>query len=123
MNPRENLSQRIRQLLDEKINNYKDIVVENTDLYFKLSKLIKTKTENGSLEISMALLSRLDDIIEDIVTSNIEMKSLQYAINNNLQITMSVREDERNQRNQSIQRNNLLPLLFLLLTNVDNQNQ
>jgi hypothetical protein len=113
----ESISEQINKLLLEKLNNYKDIAVENSDLYFKLVKQIESK--NG-LEINSALINRLDDILEDLVTANVNMKALKYLISNNMEIYDSQRVSDRTQRTADIQRNNLLPILFLLVNTLEN---
>ena len=116
----ESISEQLRKALIEKLDNYKDSIVENADLYFKLVQLIETKTRTNSLDITRALISKLDDITEDLVTANFNMKLLRYCINNNIEISISDRETEREQRNQNIRNNNTLPLLFLMYNLVEN---
>ena len=120
------ISEELRRTLLEKLDGYKEMIVENADLYFKLVKLIEKKTntninQNNSLEINRALISKLDDITEDLVTANFNMKVLKYSINNNLPISLSERESEREQRVQNIRRNNILPALFLMYNLVENE--
>ncbi len=117
----ETISEQLRKVLLEKLNDYKETIVENSDLYFKLVKLIESKTSNNQLEINSALISRLDDITEDLVTANFNMKLMKHCINNNLTISLSERENEREQRIRNIRRNNLLPMLFLLYNLTENQ--
>ncbi len=117
------ISEEVRKTLLDKLEGYKDIIVENADLYFKLVKLIEKKTipgQSNNLEINTALISKLDDITEDLVTANFNMKVLKYFINNNLPIHMSERESERNERLQNIRQNNTLPLMFLMYSLVEN---
>lgn len=117
------ISEEVRKTLIDKLEGYKDIIVENADLYFKLVKLIEKKTISGqsnNLEINTALISKLDDITEDLVTANFNMKVLKYFINNNLPIHMSERESERSERLQNIRQNNTLPLMFLMYSLVEN---
>ena len=122
------ISEELRKTLLDKLNNYKDIIVENADLYFKLVTLLEKKTNPiinpiNTLDINRALISKLDDITEDLVTANFNMKVLKYYINHNLPIPTSERESERDERTQNIRRNNLLPALFLMYNLVENDSQ
>jgi hypothetical protein len=119
------LTQKIYDLLISKIDDYKDTVRENNVLFDKLLHLVKSKSEEHSLEVTNQLISRVDDLTEDVLNTNITCKLLIETLNGNTPITLSTREPERTQRieqwNQFIRENNLLPLLFLYYTNQRNQ--
>jgi hypothetical protein len=118
------LTQKIYDLLISKIDDYKDTVRENTVLFDKLLHLVKSKSEEHSLEVTNQLISRVDDLTEDVLNTNITCKLLIETLNGNTPITLSTREPERTQRieqwNRFIRENNLLPLLFLYYTNQTN---
>lgn len=112
----------LSEIFLEKLNDYKETVVENADLYFKLSKIIQTRTNNNNLEINLGLISRLDDIYEDIVTTNVNLKILKNLIQSNLEITSSTREEERRNRIISLRRNNQITPFWFLLSLLSNDN-
>jgi hypothetical protein len=119
------LTQQIYDLLISKIEDYQDTVRENNIIFEKLLNLVKLKTEDHSLEVTNQLISRVDDLTEDILNTNVTCKLLIETLNDNKPITLSTREPERTQRieqwNQLIRENNLIPLLFLFYTNQTNQ--
>jgi hypothetical protein len=115
------LTEQIYDLLISKIEDYQDTVRENNVLFSKLLDLVKTKSSERSLEVTNQLISRVDDLTEDIVNTNVTCKLLIETLSKNTSITLSTREPERTQRieqwNQFIRENNLIPLLFLFYTN------
>ena len=118
------LTQQVYDLLTSKIEDYQDSVRENNILFDKLLHLVKTKSQDKSLEVTNQLISRVDDLTEDIVHTNVTCKLLIETLNENAPITLSSREPERTQRieqwNQFIRENNLIPLLFLYYANQTN---
>lgn len=114
------LTQQIYNLLIDKIEDYKDTIEENKLLFEKLLELVKNKSSDHSLEVSNQLISRVDDILEDIVNTNVTCKLIIQTIQQQTPITLSSRDSERTERitqwNQFIRENNLIPLLFLLYT-------
>lgn len=119
-----NLTQKIYDLLISKIDDYKDTVRENNILFDKLLNLVKSKSQEQSLEVTNQLISRVDDLTEDVLNTNVTCKLLIETLNENAPITLSSREPERTQRieqwNQFIRENNLIPLLFLYYANQTN---
>jgi len=119
-----NLTQKIYDLLISKIDDYKDTVRENNILFDKLLNLVKSKSQEESLEVTNQLISRVDDLTEDVLNTNVTCKLLIETLNENAPITLSSREPERTQRieqwNQFIRENNLIPLLFLYYANQTN---
>jgi len=115
------LTQQIYDLLISKIEDYQDTVQENNVLFSKLLNIVKNKSSEKSLEVTNQLISRVDDLTEDIVNTNVTCKLLIETLSENTSITLSRREPERTQRieqwNQFIRENNLIPLLFLFYTN------
>ena len=114
------LTQQIYNLLIDKIEDYKDTIEENKLLFDQLLELVKNKSSDHSLEVSNQLISRVDDILEDIVNTNVTCKLIIQTIHQQTPITLSSRDSERTERitqwNQFIRENNLIPLLFLLYT-------
>ena len=114
------LTQQIYNLLIDKIEDYKDTIEENKLLFDQLLELVKNKSSDHSLEVSNQLISRVDDILEDIVNTNVTCKLIIQTIQQQKPITLSSRDSERTERitqwNQFIRENNLIPLLFLLYT-------
>lgn len=86
----------------------------------QLLELIKNKSADRSLEVSNQLISRVDDILEDVVKTNVTCKLIIQSIQQETPISLSSRDSERIERttqwNQFIRENNLIPLLFLLYT-------
>lgn len=91
----------------ERLQMYRDVMVENNDLLDELM----VRLPGCRRRIDMALLSRLDDIMEDIVTLNADTKNVLNGLGlapNNL--TLSERDPQRNAFNRQIKA--FLPLLF-----------
>ena len=90
-------------------------------LFDKLLDVVKTKSKNRSLHIDQQLISRIDDILEDVVTINVTSKLILESINQHTQLSMSTRETDRLNRNMDwdrlIKENNLLPFMFLIFSN------
>jgi hypothetical protein len=84
-----NQQQQIKSILLERLETYREMMVENKDLLDQLIAHTNTAT------IDMALLSRLDDIMEDIATLNTDTKSLLHGLSSLEGLTLSVREPER----------------------------
>lgn len=117
---RTDLTQQIYNLLINKIEDYTDTIEENKILFDQLLELIKNKSADRSLEVSNQLISRVDDILEDVVKTNVTCKLIIQSIQQETPISLSSRDSERIERttqwNQFIRENNLIPLLFLLYT-------
>jgi hypothetical protein len=102
------ISNTVLELINDKLEQYKDILTENTQLYDQL----KDSINNNPNSINMELVSRIDDILEDIVTMGVNCRLVLNSIVNNTTLSISDRENQRSIRNQQIQQ--LLPILFLL---------
>jgi hypothetical protein len=102
------ISNTVLELINEKLEEYKEILEENTLLYDRLKDSI-----NGTPQcINMELVSRLDDILEDIVTMGVNCKLVLNSIMTQSTLTISDRETDRTIRNNQIRQ--LLPILFLM---------
>jgi hypothetical protein len=114
------LTQTIYDLLINKIEDYKDTVEENSVLFNELLELVKNKSSNRSLEVTNELISRVDDVLEDAVNTNVTCKLIIQSLKHTTPITLSTRDSERTERNahwnRIIRENNLIPLLYLLYT-------
>lgn len=109
----------------EKLDDYKEIIKENNNLYHNIVGIIEKKTnpnnqQDTCLQINKALLSKVDDILEDFATVNLNMKLLRYFIQNNIPISISERENERDERIKNISTNNMLPPLFIMYDLLEN---
>jgi hypothetical protein len=102
------ISNTVLELINDKLEEYKEILEENTLLYDQLKDSI-----NGTPQcINMELVSRLDDILEDIVTMGVNCKLVLSSIMTQSTLTISDRETDRTIRNNQIRQ--LLPILFLM---------
>jgi hypothetical protein len=88
----------------ERLQMYQDVMVENKNLLDEL--LVRLPR---CRRIDMALLSRLDDIMEDIMTLNADTKNVLNGLEED-NLTLSARDPERNAFNRQIK--TFLPLLF-----------
>lgn len=102
------ISNTVLDLINDKLDQYKEILDENTVLYNQL----KDSINSNSNCINMELVSRLDDILEDIVTMGVNCKLVLNSIITQNTLTISDRETDRTIRNNQIRQ--LLPILFLL---------
>lgn len=102
------ISNTVLELINDKLDQYKEILDENVILY----KQLKDNINNNPNCINMELVSRLDDIQEDIVTMGVNCRLVLNSIINQSALTMSDREADRTIRNNQIKQ--LLPVLFLL---------
>lgn len=91
----------LHDLLDE----FKEIVVENANLYLKICKLIKQKNTS---EISQDVLTSIEETNEEIARTNINLRLLKLAISNNSEVARI----DKNMDNMK----ELLPALFLLFS-------
>ena len=102
------ISNTVLELINDKLDQYKEILDENVILY----KQLKDNINNNPNCINMELVSRLDDIQEDIVTMGVNCRLVLNSIISQSALTMSDREADRTIRNNQIKQ--LLPVLFLL---------
>jgi len=102
------ISNTVLELINDKLEEYKDILNENTLLYNQLKECINTNPQC----INMELVSRLDDIIEDIVTMGVNCKLILNSIRSNSALTISDREQDRTIRYNKLRE--LLPILFFM---------
>ena len=102
------ISNTVLELINDKLEEYKEILNENTLLYNQLKECITSSPQC----INMELVSRLDDILEDIVTMGVNCKLVLNSIMTQSTLTISDRETDRTIRNNQIRQ--LLPILFLM---------
>lgn len=102
------ISNTVLELVNDKLDQYKDILEENTILYSQL----KDSINQNPACINMELVSRIDDILEDIVTMGVNCKLVLNSIVTQSTLTISDRETDRTIRNNQIRQ--LLPILFLM---------
>lgn len=102
------ISNTVVELINDKLEQYKEILNENTLLYNQLKDSINQSPNC----INMELVSRIDDILEDIVTMGVNCKLVLNSIITQSTLTISDREADRTIRNNQIRQ--LLPILFLL---------
>ena len=104
---KDRISDKIYEMLHDKLDNYKEIIEENSYLFNTLSDLVNDKSHN----INTELISQIDDVLEDVVTTNVTLKIIIQAMKKDITLRTSQRETDRNIRNEYIK--NLIPLMFL----------
>jgi hypothetical protein len=102
------ISDKIYEMLYNKLDSYKETIDENKELFNTLTELINDKTHN----INTELISKVDDVLEDIVTTNVNLKIIIQAMQQDITLSISQRERDRNIRHEYIK--TLLPLMLLL---------
>jgi hypothetical protein len=105
------ISNTITELINDKLEQYRQLLDENNMLY---NQLVETMN-NTPQSINMELISRVDDVLEDIANMGVNCKLILSSIRNNTSLNMSEREEDRTFRYNQIRQ--LLPLLFLFSLN------
>jgi hypothetical protein len=105
------ISNSVSELINDKLEQYKELLDENNILYNQLRDAIRTNPQC----INMELISRVDDVLEDVVNMGVNCKLILNSIRNNTILNMSDREEDRIIRNNQLKQ--LLPILFLLSLN------
>ena len=95
-------------MLYNKLDSYKETIDENKELFNTLSDLVNDKSHN----INTELISKVDDVLEDIVTANVTLKIIIQAMKQDITLSISQRERDRNIRQEYIKK--LIPLMLLL---------
>ena len=102
------ISDKIYEMLYNKLDSYKETIDENKELFNTLSDLVNDKSHN----INTELISKVDDVLEDIVTANVTLKIIIQAMKQDITLSISQRERDRNIRQEYIKK--LIPLMLLL---------
>lgn len=110
MSRKDRISDRIYEMLYNKLDNYKETMDENKELFNTLTELVNNKSHT----INTELISKVDDVLEDIVTTNVNLKIIIAAMKQDITLSISQRETDRNIRYEYIK--TLLPLMLLLYT-------
>jgi hypothetical protein len=105
------ISNTVSELINDKLEQYKELLDENNILYSNLQEAIR----NNPQCINMELISKVDDVLEDVASIGVNCKIILNSIRNNTLLNMSDREEDRIIRNNKLKQ--LLPLLFLLSIN------
>jgi Zn-dependent oligopeptidase len=108
MSRKDRISDKIYEMLYNKLDSYKETIDENKELFNTLCELVNDKSHN----INTELISKVDDVLEDIVTTNVTLKIIIQAMKQDITLSISQRETDRNIRNEYIK--TLLPLILLL---------
>jgi Zn-dependent oligopeptidase len=108
MSRKDRMCDKIYEMLYNKLDSYKETIDENNELFNTLTELVNDKTHS----INTELISKVDDVLEDIVTTNVNLKIIIGAMKQDITLSISQREADRNIRYQYIKR--LLPLMLLL---------
>jgi Zn-dependent oligopeptidase len=111
MSRKDRISDRIYEMLYNKLDSYKETIDENKELFNTLTELVNDKSHT----INRELISKVDDVLEDIVTTNVTLKIIIGAMKQDITLSMSQRETDRNIRYEYIK--TLLPLMLLLHNN------
>ena len=110
MSRKDRISDRIYEMLYNKLDSYKETMDENKELFNTLTELVNDKSHT----INTELISKVDDVLEDIVTTNVNLKIIIAAMKQDITLSISQRENDRNIRYEYIK--TLLPLMLLLHT-------
>ena len=102
------MSDKIYEMLSNKLDSYNETIDENKELFNTLSDLVNDKSHN----INTELISKIDDVLEDIVTTNVTLKIIIQAMKKDITLSISQREADRNSRHEYIK--SLIPLMLLL---------
>lgn len=105
------ISNTVSELINDKLEQYKQLLDENNILYSNLQESIL----NNPQCINMELISKVDDVLEDVANIGVNCKLILNSIRNNTILNMSDREEDRITRHNKLKQ--LLPLLFLLSIN------
>jgi hypothetical protein len=105
------ISNTVSELINDKLEQYKQLLDENNILYSNLQEAII----NNPQCINMELISKVDDVLEDVANIGVNCKLILNSIRNNTVLNMSDREEDRTIRHNQLKQ--LLPLLFLLSIN------
>jgi hypothetical protein len=114
------LTSQIYQLFNEKLENQLETMDENKILYQRLLDTTYQQSNDGTLSVNHPLISRIDDILDDMVRMNVTMKLVLHSLERNTPLTTSTREPERTLHNERIDQylrdNNVFAAMYLLMS-------
>ena len=113
------LTSQIYQLFNEKLENQLETMDENKILYQKLLDTVYQQSADNILSINHPLITRIDDILDDMVRMNVNMKLVLHSLERDTPLTTSNREPERTLHNERIDQylrdNNVFAAMYLLM--------
>ena len=98
---------KIYEMLYNKLDSYKETIDENKELFNTLSELVNNKSHI----INTELISKVDDVLEDVVNINVTLKIIIEAMHKDITLSISKRESDRTIRHEQLK--TLIPLMFL----------
>ena len=118
------LTSQLYDLFNQKIENQLETMDENKILYQRLLDTVYQQSNDGTLIVNHPLITRIDDILDDMVRMNVTMKLVLHSLERNTPLTLSTREPERTLYNERIDQylrdNNVFAAMYLLMNQPPN---
>jgi len=113
------LTSQMYELFNQKLENQLETMDENKILYQRLLDTVYQQSADNILSINHPLITRIDDILDDMVRMNVTMKLVLHSLERNTPLTTSSREPERTLHNEQIDQyirdNNVFAAMYLLM--------
>ena len=113
------LTSQMYELFNQKLENQLETMDENKILYQKLLDTVYQQSVDNILSINHPLITRIDDILDDMVRMNVNMKLVLHSLERDTPLTTSNREPERTLHNERIDQylrdNNVFAAMYLLM--------
>jgi len=113
------LTSQMYELFNQKLENQLETMDENKILYQRLLDTVYQQSADNILSINHPLITRIDDILDDMVRMNVTMKLVLHSLERNTPLTTSTREPERTLHNERIDQyirdNNVFAAMYLLM--------
>lgn len=113
------LTSQMYELFNQKLENQLETMDENKILYQKLLDTVYQQSVDNILSINHPLITRIDDILDDMVRMNVNMKLVLHSLERDTPLTTSTREPERTLGNERIDQylrdNNVFAAMYLLM--------
>lgn len=113
------LTSQMYELFNQKLENQLETMDENKILYQKLLDTVYQQSADNILSINHPLITRIDDILDDMVRMNVNMKLVLHSLERDTPLTTSNREPERTLHNERIDQylrdNNVFAAMYLLM--------
>jgi hypothetical protein len=118
------LTSQMYELFNQKLENQLETMDENKILYQRLLDTVYQQSSDNILSINHPLITRIDDILDDMVRMNVTMKLVLHSLERNTPLTTSTREPERTLHNERIDQyirdNNVFAAMYLLMNQSSN---
>jgi len=113
------LTSQMYELFNQKLENQLETMEENKILYQRLLDTVYQQSADNILSINHPLITRIDDILDDMVRMNVTMKLVLHSLERDTPLTTSTREPERTLHNERIDQyirdNNVFAAMYLLM--------